>query len=265
MSLLGWWARWRSRAQDWLAQARGEVEPPPGQRRPIVRRGWRYTSMQFTREDAQSRMLTFRPQALLIGYTRTMMGFLRLHPRPRRLLMIGLGGGSLAKYCHRHLPDCAIDVVEINPHVLALRRLFRVPRDDARFRVHLDDGAQFVARRPASCDVLLVDGYDERGIPPALASQRFYDDCRAALREGGVMSLNLYCDDVARHLERIARAFDGRCCAVPQPGMSNQVAFAWVGVPPGPEDAALPAALREDLAAEFARVDAALAAAGARD
>ena len=56
-----------------------------------------------------------------------MMGFLLFIPSPARILMVGLGGGSLAKFCFRHLPDAAIDVVEINPHVIALR-------DDSGFR-----------------------------------------------------------------------------------------------------------------------------------
>jgi len=232
----------------------------PALRKPMVRRGLRYTSLQFTRTEAQSRMLTFRPQALLIGYTRTMMGFIRFVGRPERIAMIGLGGGSLAKYCHRHLPASAIDVVEINPHVVALRRTFRVPPDDHRFRVHLDDGALFVRRHGGRYDVVLVDGYDETGIPAALASQRFYNDCRAALVEGGVMVVNLFCADAERHLQRIRKAFGGATLAVSEPGMSNQVVFAWSGrlnAPAHPEG--LSTAAQEDLAPELARIDAALA------
>jgi spermidine synthase len=81
--------------------------------------------------------------------------------------MIGLGGGSLAKYCYRHLPDTTITAVEINPQVIALRDQFHVPRDDERFRVICADGAKYVTdpfpdHRP---DVLLIDGYDADGLP----------------------------------------------------------------------------------------------------
>ncbi len=227
-----------------------------GERRPIVRRGLFHTSLQFTSTEAQSRMWTFRPQALLIGYTRSMMGFIRFVPVPERICMIGLGGGSLAKYCFRHLPRALIDVVEINPQVIALRRTFRVPADDQRFRVHLDDGAAFIRRHRGRYDVLLVDGYDETGIPAPLASQRFYNDCYAALVEGGVLVVNLFCRDADRHLQRIRKRFGGAVISLQEPGMSNQVVFAWVGRRRSAEPSSLSLAAQADLAAELARLDA---------
>jgi spermidine synthase len=239
------------------AERRAEpvMPPPSGLRKPMVRRGLIHTSLQFTASEAQSRMWTLRPQALLIGYTRSMMGFVEFVPTPERMAMIGLGGGSLAKYCHRHLPLARIDVVEINPQVIALRDTFRVPPDDHRFHVHLDDGALFLRRHRGRYDVLLVDGYDETGIPPALASQRFYNDCRAALADGGVLVVNLFCSDADRHVQRIRKCFGSAVLCVPEPGMSNQVVFAWVaGRGQRAVGAELSARARKDLAPELARV-----------
>jgi len=54
-------------------------------------------------EAIQSAMRLEDPFALELDYTRCMMAFLLLHPAPRRALMIGLGGGSLAKLVFRHL------------------------------------------------------------------------------------------------------------------------------------------------------------------
>ena len=228
-------------------------------RTPFVKRSWLHTSLQFTATEAQSRMWTFRPQALLVGYTRSMMGFVRFVGHPERIAMIGLGGGSLAKYCHRHLPAAVIDVVEINPQVMALRNRFRVPKDDARFHVYQDDGALCLRRHRRRYDVLLVDGYDETGIPAALASQRFYNDCHAALAAGGVLVVNLFCADAERHLQRIRKRFGAGMVSVPQPNVTNQVVFAWV---PGPRDKqvdnALSSQAQADLAAELARLDEAL-------
>ena len=101
--------------------------------------------LYFDARGVQSTMLRRDPYALALGYTRTMMGFLLFQPFPRRISMIGLGGGSLAKYCYRHLPDTTITAVEINPDVIALRDQFHVPRDDERFRVVCADGAQYVS------------------------------------------------------------------------------------------------------------------------
>jgi spermidine synthase len=234
-------------------------------RRAEVRRYGDYTALQFVRGQTQSRMRTADPDHLLIDYTRTMLGCLLWRPRPRRIGIVGLGGGSQVKFCHRHLPGTRIEVVENHPGVIALRREFRIPDDDARLEVVLDDGARFLQARPGRYDLLLVDGYDETGIPEALSTQAFYDACRASLAPGGAMACNLYCADAQRHVARLRAGFRECVCVMEEAKMSNRVAFAWVGeVPDFDQDAiarmlaAFPAEARAQLAPVFARVAAAL-------
>ncbi|MFG6433749.1 transferase [Roseateles sp. LYH14W] len=185
-------------------------------------------AMHFTICEIQSRMQVLQPHALDLAYTRTMMAFLLFVPRPEALAMIGLGGGSLAKFCHRQLPDTRIEVVEINPHVIALREQFQVPPDDGRFQVRRGDGAHFVRDAQDRLDVLLVDGFDHEGQPPALCSQAFYDDCRNALRPDGVLVVNLHTAhaEFQRHASRLHRAFDGDVLLVGDQECSNTIAFA---------------------------------------
>jgi spermidine synthase len=222
---------WR-RFMAMLRRLRGPdlVDPSTGARlrRPSVRRYRGYTALQFVRGQTQSRMRSGDPDHLLIDYTRTMLGVLLLQPQPRRIGIVGLGGGSQAKFCHRHLPDARIEAVENNIGVIALRREFRIPDDDDRLQVVHDDGARFLRERPGRYDLLLVDGYDETGIPEALSTQGFYDDCRAALAPGGAMAGNLYCADHARHVARLRRSFgDARVLVLEEEKMSNRVVFAW--------------------------------------
>ena len=142
--------------------------------RPFVHDNGDTRSLHFTLDELQSRMNKRHPWRLEVDYTRTMMGFLLLVPEPASIGMVGLGGGSLAKFCYRQLPACRITVVEINPYVIALRRDFCVPDDDAHFEVLQGDGAGFVAASGCSVDVLLVDGFDHAGQSDALCSQRFF-------------------------------------------------------------------------------------------
>lgn len=186
-----------------------------------------HRTLHFTPEALQSQMSKRDPAALIVDYTRTMMAFLLLRSRPERIGMIGLGGGSLAKFCRRELPEARIDVVEIDPRVVALRAQFHVPDDDERFAVHVEDGADFIARGRDRFDVLLLDAYDARGIPSRLASQGWYDDCRAVLRDGGVLVANLYCADAEDHVERLRRSFGGAVVVVDEPLDANRVAFAY--------------------------------------
>lgn len=197
--------------------------------RPFVHETLHHKSLHFSIAEVQSRMLKHEPNTLMPDYTRTMMGFLLLNSQPERIAMIGLGGGSLAKFCYRELPGSRIDVVENNPHVLALRNEFHVPPDDDRFQVHLDDGARFIRQSPGQFDVLLVDAYTRKGIPPKLTSQAFYDSCRASLRDNGIMVSNLYCNNVDNHIERIRQSFDGPVFTVEEIEDTNEVVFACAG------------------------------------
>jgi spermidine synthase len=185
-------------------------------------------ALHFSICEIQSRMQVLHPYALDLAYTRTMMAFLLFVPRPEALAMIGLGGGSMAKFCHRQLPDTRVEVAEINPHVIALRGQFQVPPDDARFQVRRADGADFVREARDRLDVLLVDGFDHEGQPPALCSQAFYDGCRTALRAQGVLVVNLHTahPEFLRHVARIERAFDGEVLLVGDKACSNTIAFA---------------------------------------
>jgi spermidine synthase len=195
--------------------------------RPFVYEDERTLSLHFDMSTTQSRMRRDDPSALVLEYTRTMMGFLLFEPEPTSILMIGLGGGSLAKYCYRHLPGSRITVVEINPHVIELRDTFCVPPDDRRFRVVRDDGAAFVARAGERYDVMLVDGFTYEGQPERLCTSRFYENCRAALTESGVMVVNLHVEDEGPNalVDGIGCAFDGTVRVVAAEA-GNRVVFA---------------------------------------
>ena len=207
--------------------------PPAATADPVVRDADGSRALDFDNGTVQSRMLADDPSRLVLEYTRLMMGFLLLHPAPARLAMIGLGGGSLAKYCRTHLPEADFTAVEISPAVIALREQFAVPPDGPRFRILCEDGAAFARRDAAPLDVLLVDGFDRGGQPASLCSAAFYDACRDRLGAGGVLVVNLHSDepDCPACVERIGQAFDGHIVAVRADHSENIVVFAGAEAP----------------------------------
>ena len=186
-------------------------------------------TLHFSRELVQSGMRVDDPCALDFAYTRDMMGFLLFVHEPRHVLVLGLGGGSLVKFCHRHLPTARLTVVEIDPHVIAFRDEFRIPRDDARLTVRQDDAAEYVAHASGNADVILMDAFDRDGLAPELSARDFYADARSALARRGVLVANLVGDDRRRlaHLHRIEEAFDGNAILVPVEEDGNHIAFAF--------------------------------------
>jgi spermidine synthase len=142
--------------------------------------------LHFDLDNVQSVMRLDEPDALCLAYTRKMMAFLLFNSEPRRILQLGLGGGSLAKFCYRHLPDASITVLEIDSDVLALREEFRVPPNDQRFRVVQGDGVQYIAGRAPREDIILVDACDRTGLSPTLSAPDLYSNLRRHLNVDGV-------------------------------------------------------------------------------
>ena len=195
---------------------------------PLVRTAGGRRTLEFTLGDIQSEMLLSRPDALVLDYTRAMMCFALFATDPRHIVMVGLGGGSLAKFCHRHFPRARITVLEIRADVIALRETFRLPPDGPRLRVLHCDAADYLARTQERCDVLLVDGFDSRGVPARLTSSAFYAACRRALHPGGVLVANIFTYDpqYAPTLQRLRATFDGRLAWFTRIAGNNRILFA---------------------------------------
>jgi len=185
----------------------------------------------------QSAMRVSRPWDLELAYTRAMMGFVMFNPLPQDVLMIGLGGGSLAKFIRRHREQTRVTAVEIDPRVIAAARgQFELPPDDATLKVIEADGALYVRQHPASSDVILLDGFDAGNQVEALATQTFYDACRRALKPGGVLVVNLWGRDreFAEYFARLARAFDGELGWLSVQDKTNVIVFGFAD-PGAPE------------------------------
>jgi spermidine synthase len=184
-------------------------------------------------EAIQSAMRLEDPFALELDYTRCMMAFLLFHPNPRRALMIGLGGGSLAKFFHRRLAGLHTHVMEYDERVIATARaLFHVPADDARLCIEHGDGVEALA--PECCDLLVVDGYEDETTPAAMVSQAFFDAAWCALEEPGAFVMNVMDDDreFDRHLQRLELAFGGAVLAFQALRDPNIVVIGLKGAPP---------------------------------
>lgn len=185
--------------------------------------------LYFSFEHVQSAMRIKKPDSLELAYTRKMMSFALFNPKPKRILMLGLGGGSLVKFCRRHLPDAVITVIEINEHVVAFRDEFCIPKDDERFRIILGDAADFVAASDKTFDVILVDAFDRNGFASSICNNEFYDNLKHQLEDGGLIVFNLAGDNKERaaHLRMLRRTFGENTLSIPVGFDDNDIAIAF--------------------------------------
>jgi spermidine synthase len=166
-------------------------------------------------EWIQGSMYVDEPNALVHEYIQRMMAWL-LFVDPttvgkRQALQLGLGAGSLTKFCAKEL-RMKTTAIELNPQVLhACRGWFKLPVDNTRMQVVLGDAAKEIqqARWLGAVDALQVDLYDEEAAAPVLDSEAFYADCRNTLTDEGCMTVNLFgrTSSFQKSVDKIAAAF----------------------------------------------------------
>jgi spermidine synthase len=185
--------------------------------------------LHFNERLTQSAMRLAAPNDLDLRYTQKMMSFLLFCSRPRRLLLIGLGGGSLVKFCHYRLPATHMTVLENNPDVIALRDVFLVPPDGPNLKVQEADGAEYLEQTEKGIDVLLVDAFDSTGFAPSLANQDFFEQARSKLTGSGMLVVNLAGDaqTYAGLIGVVMQVFDDQVIMFPVREDHNYVLLAF--------------------------------------
>ncbi|MDQ5903903.1 MAG: spermidine synthase [Pseudomonadota bacterium] len=177
----------------------------------------------------QSAMRLAAPDELALRYTQKMMAFLLFVPRPERIVLIGLGGGSLLKFCHRHLPAAQFIAVEIDPEVIALGEAFLLPPPGPKLQILQADGADYVAEAAPGIDALLIDAFDEHGFAPALNSRVFLQSAWDKLSAKGVLVINLAGErsSYAGLVAEVMHVFDDQALIIPVPDDGNHVLLAF--------------------------------------
>jgi spermidine synthase len=211
----------------------------------LHRRKSKYSDIHVVEDDRGFRVLQFEelgsrqsvvrmgdPDHLELAYAQITVAALAAVPVVRKMLVIGLGGGSLPMYFRRHDPDLEIDVVDIDADVLAVARDWFGFREDPKLRVFIDDGRKLVERAKAEYDVIVVDAFSARFIPYSLATAEFLAACRRALTPQGVLVANVWSRSQNRLYDGMVRTyregFPG-FAAVAVLEAENQVFFAWNG------------------------------------
>jgi spermidine synthase len=196
----------------------------------------------------QGAMRIARPQAIELEYVQRMLAWMLWRPATAlshgHAVQLGLGAGTLTRFCHKRLRMQRTTAVEINPSVIAAcRQWFRLPADDARLAVVTADAAEWIAdaRHAQTVHALQVDLYDHDAAAPVLDDEAFYGDCRRALVDGeGVLAVNLFgrAASFEASVARIARVFGAQWVWNLRPtreGNTVVIATRGVALPPREE------------------------------
>lgn len=163
-----------------------------------------YSTIRVTEDDAGLRTLYFdnwvkqsvvkvgEPDHLALAYARVMPAGLALVERPRRVLIVGLGGGTVPGFLHKHYPETTIDVVEIDPDVVDVAKKFFGFREDDTLHAYVKDGRQFIEECRDPYDIIFLDAFGSENIPYHLATREFLQAVRRALTPKGIAVGNVW-------------------------------------------------------------------------
>jgi predicted membrane-bound spermidine synthase len=146
-------------------------------------KGWDYTESVANLTD---------PDDLPLRYAQV-MSIAAVYPEtPKKILMLGLGGGSISTYLGRFLPDAAITTIEIDPGVINAAKTYFGLRETARMRYRSGDGRVFLNRNSELYDLILLDAYRGGYVPFHLLTREFYTLVKQRLAPGGAAAFNVH-------------------------------------------------------------------------
>jgi spermidine synthase len=149
--------------------------------------------LRFERYGArQSAARIGMPDHLELPYMKVVLSSLGLVPEPRRMLVVGVGGGTLPMTLHRYYPETRIDAVDIDPAVLDVARKFFGFRESAHLRAHAADGRKYIEQVTEPYELVYLDAFGASSIPEHLTTKEFLEAVRAAVAPGGAVVANLW-------------------------------------------------------------------------
>jgi len=179
-------------------------------------------SLYFGEGIVQSSLKLGHPSVLLMDYSQAMLTPLLFNERPERVLVVGLGGGSLVNFLLERCPDCAVHAIEISPAVIRVAHdYFDLPRQNSRLQVLQADAREAVREMEASgllFDLILLDAFDEDGPAAVLMQEDFLISCKRLLRKNGICSINLWTwprGNFFETYEMIGSVFGGNAGKIP--------------------------------------------------
>ena len=178
-----------------------------------VRRAGEVRALTFVRDNGQeavqSRVDLARPHTLMSPYARGMFASYLYQPQPRRVLIVGLGGGAMVRFLMHHQPQVQIDAVEIDPAVVRIAGEYFGVKSGGNVRVYTADAVAFIETTAERYDFILMDAFlrpsgdtDTTGVPSRLKTEMFLGQLKRALAPGGVVAFNVnehatMADDIA--------------------------------------------------------------------
>ncbi len=145
----------------------------------------------------ESCKLLHEPEKLIFDYTQMMLAGLYLDPNPKRILIIGEGGGTIPSALQEMFPNTRLDVVELDKAVDGVARNYFEFKPGPDTHVFIEDGRVYVKRAAAqkpNYDMVFLDAFEADYIPEHMLTKEFLEEVRADMAPRGIIIANTFSD-----------------------------------------------------------------------
>jgi len=132
---------------------------------------------------------------LIFSYTKMSFAGLLLTPEPKKILIAGLGGGTLPLAFNDLFPDAQIDIVEVDQAVVNVAKEFFFFEENENMSVAVNDARVFVKRAGIlgkKYDYIILDAFGGDYIPEHLLTQEFLEEVKQIMEEDAVLVANTF-------------------------------------------------------------------------
>jgi spermidine synthase len=168
---------------------------------------------------------------LVLPLNQAMLAGLMFIPVPQRALLLGAGGGAIARFFAQREPACRGDAIEQSAAVTEIaRQFFDFPKPETGWTLHIAEAREFIAGTTQQYDLLVVDIAEDQRTPQWISDANFLNCCRDRLTPTGVLVLNLIpldAEDFAASLAPVRLAFPGCTACLSVPEQRNILLFAF--------------------------------------
>lgn len=196
----------------------------------VVQASYTIRTMRFgSSGPIQSVVDITAPHTLLLRYSKAVMLGLAWMPRPRAILVVGLGAGSIPMFLRCFFPEAIIDVVEIDYAVVSVAKRFFNFNEDDKLRVHIDDGRHFVEHSTTTYDMVILDVYGADIMPRHMVTIESLKAVADHLAREGVVIANAWGADLNKAFIQTYKSFRAvfsQCYVAKVPSLDNRLIFA---------------------------------------
>jgi spermidine synthase len=169
------------------------------------------------------------PEKLALKNLQYLMAILLFMPTPKRILLLGTGGGSLVHFLRHHYPDSLLTSVDIDAELLNLmHEKMHLPKADDHLTYVIDDAAKYLQHCNQTFDLILVDIFIGDQSPDWLLSADNMQRLYSLLNASGAVAYNLLIDDESefnQYYRDLREVFSRQTLCIPVAGYDNTIAY----------------------------------------